>query len=214
MLKVSQLHKLIEQKKTNSSGVTMIELLVVVAIIATFFILVALLMTAQIARTRDAQRKADLEKIKVAFEDYYNDTGCYPTQDDYYSWRCDSEDFKPYLNDFPCDPMTKSHYTYVPDFWGCRGYAILTTLDQTSDPSIQRVGCEPTGCDDFTENYGIAVGLPLASFTGPGSMPPANACFGGFCNFYADPAAAGCTQISQEPDCGGGCLEGATWCEY
>jgi len=37
--------------------------------------------TAIFNKARDAQRKKDLGRIKIAFEEYYNDKGCYPGQD-------------------------------------------------------------------------------------------------------------------------------------
>lgn len=200
-------------RRKQSKGLTLIELMIVIAILALLFILIALLMRTQMSRTRDAQRKADLERLKIAFEDYYNDNGCYPTQEDYYSWRCNSSDFNPYLDIFPCDPITNLHYTYVPDAVGCQGYAILTTLEQTSDPSIGRAGCTALGCGEFADNYGVSFGFPLGNFIGSGSQPPAHACFDGICNFYNDPGAAGCTQVSTEVNCGG-CAVGASWCNY
>ncbi|MBD3279271.1 MAG: hypothetical protein GF390_01005, partial [Candidatus Pacebacteria bacterium] len=65
-------------KDSSQAGLTLIELLVIVTIIAVVLILLVLSIPRQLGRARDSQRKSDLEKIKVAFEDYYNDHHCYP----------------------------------------------------------------------------------------------------------------------------------------
>jgi len=199
-------------KSHSQAGLTMIELLLVLVILAVLLILMALWVQSQFSRSRDAQRKADLEKLKVSFEDYYNDKGCYPTYQEYFELQCNSDDFSPYLESFPCDPTTHVRYNYWPAEDACTGYAVLAKLEETSDPSIERVGCEATGCPGHSENYGVAVGYPLSEFTSQPSLPPANACYNGICNFYEDPSAKGCTQISNLPDCGG-CGAGESWCE-
>ena len=61
-------------------GFTLIELMVVVTILAIMsMILVGIINPiALVNRGRDARRKKDLARIKTAFEEYYNDKGCYP----------------------------------------------------------------------------------------------------------------------------------------
>jgi prepilin-type N-terminal cleavage/methylation domain-containing protein len=65
----------------QKQGFSMIELLVAIALVAILLIILFLSLTKQTARSRDAERKSDLERIKVAFEDYYNDNSCYPPPD-------------------------------------------------------------------------------------------------------------------------------------
>ena len=62
-------------------GFTLVELMIVVSILAIMAtILVGIINPiAQIQKASDARRKKDLGRIRVAFEEYYNDKGCYPS---------------------------------------------------------------------------------------------------------------------------------------
>lgn len=140
----------------------MIELLIVVAIVVILFIVLLLSLRTQVSRGRDADRKTDLEKIKVAFEDYYNDNGCYPPEDVLED--CNSDSFVPYLQSIPCDPVNGEPYFYVPvEGNNCAGYRVYAGLEATDDPSIEAVGCDQ---DDFcgygaNYNYGISSGVTV-----------------------------------------------------
>lgn len=144
----------------------MIELLIVVAILGILLFLLIFTTFRQVSKGRDGKRKADLEKIKVAFEDYYNDNNCYPLPEDWVEYECDSADFKPYLNTIPCDPLTKELYLYIPsEDWVCNGYRMLAKLENADDPSVTGVGCDPTGgcgyAEDGAYNYGVAQGTTV-----------------------------------------------------
>ncbi len=67
--------------KQLRSAFTLMEILIVVAIIAVIGTIVMLLINPwrQIDKAKDAKRKQDLHVMQTAFEDYYNDKGCYPT---------------------------------------------------------------------------------------------------------------------------------------
>ncbi|OPZ89673.1 MAG: Bacterial type II secretion system protein G [Firmicutes bacterium ADurb.Bin419] len=104
----------------KKKGFSLTELLVVMAIIA---IMVAMFTgainpLAQINKANDSRRKKDLNRIKIAFEDYYNDNNCYPTQDLIdeltNASNCgDDEMFSPWLRNWPCDPVSKEPYRIV-----------------------------------------------------------------------------------------------------
>lgn len=98
------------------------ELLVVMAILAILMIMAIGVINPklQIDKGRDAQRKKDLARIKVAFEEYFSDRGCYPSDN---SSRdpgmlnnlanqnnCNTPVFGPWLQLWPCDPSTKRPY--------------------------------------------------------------------------------------------------------
>ena len=160
----------------------MIELLIVVAIIALLGTAMYAGMNLQTMKARDSRRKADLEKLKVAFEHYYNDKGCYPPEDVFFNGGTAPDSaicnlplaaLQPYLVTVPCDPTTGMPYTYVPPEGGdvCAGYRVYTKLENTNDSSIQAVGCYKTGCGTTgepytTNNYGIGIGaaIPEAGF--------------------------------------------------
>ena len=124
----------------------MIELLVAIAIIAVLAIAFLLTVQTQLAKARDAERKDDLQKIKVAFENYYNNNDCYPPADTLIA--CDTDDFSPYMSSIPCDPLTKQPYEYMPlNGDACSGYRILVSLEYPKYPGVWDIGCSQTqGC--------------------------------------------------------------------
>lgn len=138
-------------KKTR--GFTMIELLIVLTIIAFLSIAGAVAYNLQHQRALDARRKSDLAKLKVIFEDYYNDMGCYPSV--VAMSHCGLSDLAPYTPKVPCDPGTGLPYAYTVDV-ACTRYGVLTTLQDTSDPIIAQLGCSPTCLPGLPYNYGIA----------------------------------------------------------
>ncbi|MEK7514052.1 MAG: type II secretion system protein [Patescibacteria group bacterium] len=142
---------------------TLIELLVVIAILAILLIMGFGSWRNQINKARDADRKSDLQRLSVAFEDYFNDYECYPPA----AWfdavdDCGSDNLSPYLDKIPCDPVTK--LPYFIEHTSCVSYRILTTLDNDSDPVINSLNCQPNCGYSPADNYGIASSnLPVSS---------------------------------------------------
>ena len=114
----------------------------------------------QIGVGLDARKKGDLQNLKVALEQYYNDYDCYPPQALLSS--CGGSGLVPYMQSIPCDPDFNTAYRYEPQDPTsiCRGYRLFTKLHDTSDPAIVRAGCDPvTGCNgDAKYNYGVSEG--------------------------------------------------------
>jgi len=172
------------KKSMSFRGFTLGELLVVVTIIAILAMIVMMNYQRQIARANDTKRKADLERLKNAFEDYYNDNFCYPDQESMNTQsNCGSAFLSPYIEKMPCDPITKDPYLYMPlnDAAGdmCGGYRLLTTLEDWSDTAITTAGCSNNpdyGCGFSSPryNYGIAMGgsIALPGFN-PNTVPDA-----------------------------------------
>src|SRR5258708_32581778 len=125
------------QVSKKRSGFTLIELLIALAIIAILFVVLLLGEGLQLSRGEDARRKSDLAKLKVAFEDYYNDHNCYPPPA--LLQRCGSTDLAPYVARIPCDPRSRQPY---PDYIdsSCQWYAIYTTLGDKNDAVISTLG--------------------------------------------------------------------------
>jgi len=93
--------------KKKNFGFTLIELLIVIAIIAVLTTFGAASYTRIQQGSRDTQRKADLEKIRGALEQYYSDFNVYPPDKNGL--------ISTYLNSLPTDPRgTADDYTYVP----------------------------------------------------------------------------------------------------
>lgn len=151
-------------QKRFFSGFTLIEMLVVVTIVSILLLLTLFFSRGQLSKARDARRKADLEKIKISFEHYFSDNGCYP--DETILESCSGADLQPYLSAVPCDPYTKQPYLYKP-FEGnsCKGYRVYAALESTFDPSIAAVGCDGAcGCGYGPEyNYGVSQGVPVST---------------------------------------------------
>lgn len=136
----------------------------------------------QIAKGRDAKRKDDLERIRVAFEDYFNDHGCYPDIEALSN--CGGNNLAPYLEKIPCDPETGEPYIGIAGKFtlaDCNNwYKVYASLENEDDPAIAKLGL--TGgrtIDGKPVNYGVsspnvAVGsVPPTTFICPSTGEPA-----------------------------------------
>lgn len=201
------------------SGFSLVEFLVVVAIVAIFILIFLFLLTPKVDQARDAERKGDLEKIKIAFEDYFNDNLCYPSDD--VLENCGGTGFQPYIERIACDPITDEPYKYVPvEGNNCKGYRIFATLQNTADPDIKNF--------ESPYNYGISVGVPLGDFpipvptpvSSPASSPDTGpfvyACdASGVCNQFSitNPRLDDCPVTYTQTNCSNACGDTANWCE-
>ncbi|QQG41397.1 MAG: prepilin-type N-terminal cleavage/methylation domain-containing protein [Candidatus Woesebacteria bacterium] len=96
--------------KNNTKGFTLIELIVVMSIIAILAIIALAYFRGQIFKGKDARRKADIQRIQVAVEEYEKDHNCYPLSQ---TVTCNpGTGLTPYLNKIPCDPSTNASYYY------------------------------------------------------------------------------------------------------
>lgn len=102
----------------KKSGFTLVEILIVITIIAIFGVMAIGIFNASGIqnKARDAQRKKDLNRIKVALEEYFNDNGSYP--DGITGWNIRSNCGKSissfsYLNPWPCDPTGQPYKIIV-----------------------------------------------------------------------------------------------------
>lgn len=154
----------------KKNGWTLAELLIAVSIVAILAMLTMLGYRVQVARGYDAKRKNDLSIIRTAFEEYYNDSGCYPSLgvlDD-----CLGPGLAPYIPKIPCDPQTNKPYTYIPEGDACLGYRACASLKDFEDPDIVALGCDPIAGCGWGEgiNYCISSGVSVIA---PGFVPPA-----------------------------------------
>lgn len=116
----------IVRKFRSQKGFTLVELLVVIAIIGVLATLVLLQLGTARARARDTKRIADVNQIRSAVEQYFEDNnGHYPT---------DFTGLAPkYITRVPTDPLTGDayKYAYTPDT-NPTSYQIWTTLEQSA----------------------------------------------------------------------------------
>lgn len=88
-------------------GFTLIELMVVLAIIATLLSLIAPRYFHSIDKSKEAALRSDLNGMRDAIDKYYGDLGKYPlTLDDLVA--------RKYLRGIPPDPVTGSNQTWIP----------------------------------------------------------------------------------------------------
>lgn len=117
-------------KKINFRGFTLIELLVVVMVIG---VLATLLMTNYVAvraRSRDAERKADLRQIQSALELYRSDIGTYPGS----LPNCGNSltgGGVTYMQKIPCDPENTDYY--YSGAYSNTAYTLAACLENVND---------------------------------------------------------------------------------
>jgi len=94
-------------KRRCSRGFTLVELLVVLAIIAVLLSLSAPRYTGSVDKAKETVLRENLASLRDAIDKFYGDTGKYPaTLNDLID--------KKYLRRIPLDPVTDSSTTWVP----------------------------------------------------------------------------------------------------
>lgn len=129
----------------HERGFTLIEMLVVIAIISILIGIGINTFTIAQKKARDVRRKADLRNIQTALELYYQDHGSYPggcsaavcafASDSSAPW---IPVLAPYLPSIPTDPINKfttggPHATY--GYAGSSGNPIYTYITYHNDPT-------------------------------------------------------------------------------
>jgi type II secretion system protein G len=152
----------------NKKGFTLIEILLVIAIIGILSGFVVVQMNNAGNATKDTKRKADIELIRNALISYRSENySSAPTTDaDGCTIGGDcptsvSEAFKPFLATLPTDPNAGTYYTYKSDGATCSLYATLSngsiyrydcTSNQTANlfPVDGACGSDDNGVFDYT----------------------------------------------------------------
>lgn len=165
-------------------GFTLVELLVVMAILGVLVTLVGTSFMSAQMRGRDAQRKSDLKQISSALELFFNDYGTYPSDSDGVIMACpyqtggeesactwsDSLEFKDYfpgtaelrtiyLKKVPMDPSSSYNYYYrvVPGS-NNKKFQIFAHLENTQDKNCIDGNCvNPVSysCGDALCNFAL-----------------------------------------------------------
>jgi prepilin-type N-terminal cleavage/methylation domain-containing protein len=153
-------------------GFTLVELLVVVSLILILAMFLFMAYQGQIDKARDARRKSDLDKLKIALENYASDYSCYPDEADVV---CNSVALAPYIDKVPCDPSNETDsYKYVRP--SCSGFVVFALLNKESDPVIAEKSCL-FGCGpSYSYNYYVAsqnlvAGVDFEAVDSEGDVP-------------------------------------------
>lgn len=129
----------------NSSGFTLVELLVVISIIGVLAALLLVNLSNVRERGRDSARKSDLAQMRTALRLYYNDFQTYPAAQNGLIVGCGAggdvacawgEPFgvtgSSYMT-LPADPVETQSYTYAQTDGG-NGFRVSAQLENLSDP--------------------------------------------------------------------------------
>ncbi len=207
-------------EKKSFSGFTLVELIIVLAIIAILVSLVVSFLTGQLFKGNDARRKGDIDRIKIAVEEYEKDHDCYPLPQ-LVTCKPDGTGLNPYLKKIPCDPITKASYYYEYDDSVCpKWYRIYTVLQNTNDLStLPNIG--PDGAFNFvrsSENAPIISPLPTST-PSPSASPGIDydfyGCFNAVCtgiNWDENRPGPECDPNYQSSTCYGQCGPPANEC--
>ena len=128
--------KIVRRRAKHEDGFTLIELMIVMAIIGILATLAIPSFIAALRHAREAALKEDLQTMRMAIDSYTMDKQKAPQA-------LDDLVQDGYLRSVPEDPMTHSKDTWVPDT-----SEAMYSLDQT-EPGINDVhsGSEETGSD-------------------------------------------------------------------
>lgn len=139
-------------KNKIKAGFTLVELLVVVAIIGVLTTLVLANFNAARDRARDVERKSDLDQIKKALRMYYNDNTSYPAAGAL-TWGSEfSSGSMVYMKALPEDPDSAKTYVYTLDVSG-HDFCLVATLDNTADGDIAKSHTRCSSCTVTDSDY-------------------------------------------------------------
>ncbi len=143
------------KKYQVDSGFTLLELILVMAIIAILASAIWGNFFTSLTKSRDAKRKEDLDLIAKALDIYYNDNKAYPT-----SLPAGGNPFLNavvtgviYMQKVPSDPLyPDAVYCYPTVAAGSNTYKIYANLENKLDAKV----IPTVACNSVNYNYGIS----------------------------------------------------------
>lgn len=147
------------RKKESQTGFTLIELMIVMAILGVLATVGLGSFRSSQIKGRDAQRKNDLGQLQRGLEAYYNDKGSYPLTGAFPSagavWQDESvEDGALYMKEIPADP---SGFSYEYESGDGTYYKIFAHLENEKDKDIKECSAvTDNSCGALSCNYGVS----------------------------------------------------------
>lgn len=118
-------------QKKSQRGFTLIEILIVVAIIAILASVVLVGLGPTQAQGRDARRISDLREVQTGLELYYNKNGVYPTASTWADMTAALTQGNIGVSQIPVDPSGNQKYSYE-NTAGASDYVIGAQLETNS----------------------------------------------------------------------------------
>jgi prepilin-type N-terminal cleavage/methylation domain-containing protein len=132
-------------------GFTLIELILVMALVAILAVVGLGSYNQATMKSRDTERKNDLNQITKALETFNNDVGRYPEVNNDGDMTCpgidDEQDcngrisayfngaLATYMQEVPADPIMAREYVYIPDD-GMGAYSLYAALENVEDKDV------------------------------------------------------------------------------
>lgn len=179
--------------KKNNSGMTLVETMIVISIIAFMAAAFALFLRLQLFKAHDGRRKAEIQRLSVAVEEYEKDNNCYPLSN---LMACDpGTGLNPYINKIACDPVSNDFYLYEQENSACpKWYRIYAVLENQFDDDYQpSIG--PNGAFTYVyESPNASTGITGTYTANSKAFIPGDEFYGCYSGI--------CTQIYINPDSG------------
>ena len=152
--------------ENKKNGFTLVELLVAMSILVLLIIIAIGTLNPKVLvdKATDSTRKRDLNKLRTAFEEYFNDHGSYPDYKKVDGWNTQSNcgkkisEISSYIGSWPCDPSGKPYTILIGDSW----FKIVTNLMNKEDKDIpdgwyiDGGSIYETSFDKNEANYGVS----------------------------------------------------------
>ena len=146
--------------RMKKNGFTLIELIVVIAILGILATIGLTSFQTSQMKSRDAKRKSDLEQVQRALEAYMNDYGNYPAANageiNRFSWGGEMKDAKDtlYMKELPKDSRGDPEYCYLTAAAApYTYYKLYAKLENSQDPKATL----DVTCNGVTHyNYGVS----------------------------------------------------------
>lgn len=204
--------------KIYRKGMTLVEILIVISVIAFLAILAVIYLRTQIFKSYDARRKTEIKRIAIAVEEYEKDHDCYPISS---SVVCTGggAGLQPYLDRIPCDPVTGASYYYEHETTSCpKWYRIYSSLQNESDVDYQNSIGPNADFSYVYESPNAPTPGSQGGTGGTGGAPQTNfyGCFSGVCTQISwDSARPGphCDPNFQNATCYGQCSSPSNECQ-